>query len=84
MLLYTVAITFCLQSTPDSQCTYQMAHTEWDRVYRPNIEACIAYADKLIATGRFNMTGKKARVYCIRTEAIQDAYSRMLGSPQSH
>jgi hypothetical protein len=81
MLLYTVAITVCLQSVPDEQCNYWTTHTEWDHTYAANEEQCVGYAKQVIASAKFDMSGKKARVYCVRTEAIQDAMSQMITAP---
>jgi hypothetical protein len=81
MLLYVVAIAICAQTVPDDQCSYVSSHVDWEWVYRPNVDACIDYASQIVAFGKIDMTGKKARVYCIKAEAIQDAYSQMLPQP---
>jgi hypothetical protein len=80
-MLYLVAIAICAQTVPGGECSYLSAHVVWDTTYRPTLDACVHYANQTIASGQIDMSGKKARVYCIKAEAIQDAYSQILRLP---
>lgn len=79
-MLYIIAIAFCLASTPEDQCD-NLTAVQFERiwVYRPNVDECVNFATDYVARGNFDLLGRYPKVFCLRTETFENAYSKVIG-----
>lgn len=84
-MLYLIAIALCPMSQPEELCTNAFAPQivrEW--TYVATVDDCVQYATKWISAGRtetgqtIDAVGKYARVFCVKAETLDAAYSRIV------
>jgi len=78
-MLYLVVIMFCPVSVPADDCdNLRAVKIDHHWAYRPSVEACVEFATDLLIDESEPADGVYPKVFCPRTEAYTDAYSRVI------